>query len=113
MRVLQRGITKLRSYNLSRLFGNIAASTASSLQAAMTAVRAEQSVAQAVGVRMYVCVVDALGLAIHVLALSSAEVTHVGTLEWPTLSANSLSASAVKCAFCQNLFRSRPRDPLV
>ena len=104
---LQRGITKLRSYNLSRLFGNIAASTASSLQAALTAVRAEQSVAQPAGVRMYVCVVDALGLAIHVLALSSAEITHVGTLEWPTLSAHSLSAFAVKCAGPMHPFEYR------
>jgi hypothetical protein len=97
---VQCGVTKLQAFNLSRLFGNIATATAMSLQSAMSAVRMEQSIiAQAAGgVRMYICVVDPLGLVIHVLGLSVTTVSHLGTLEWQASGSQALSTRALQCA---------------
>jgi hypothetical protein len=63
----------------------------------MTIVRAQQSITNPTSTRMYICVVDAIGLAIHVLALSSVEATHAGTLEWPTLSVSGMSHAPLRC----------------
>ena len=81
---MQRGVTRLKTFNLSQLFTNVGNVAAASLQATWTVVRAHHSVANS-ATRMYVLVVDAAALAIHVLALSAAIVTHAGALEWPAL----------------------------
>jgi hypothetical protein len=83
---------------LSKMFGNIASSVAAALKSSMTIVRAQQSIVNASSTRMYICVVDVAGLAIHVLALSAMEATHVGMLEWPTAASAGNLHPPLQCA---------------
>ena len=69
----------------------------------MTIVRAQQSIASPSSTRMYICVVDAAGLAIHVLALSAMEATHIGMLEWPTAASVGNQHPPLQCAHNLNV----------
>ena len=97
---LQRGITKVQGYSLSKLLGNnIATAGAAAAQIAATPVRMAQSIVHSAGTRMYICIVDAPSLTIHVLALSLTTMTRLGVLEWPGLSMSGAGSSKpLKCA---------------
>jgi hypothetical protein len=80
---MQRGITRLKRFNLSKIYGSVAAASAVGPRC-FTVVRSQADVPGGNGTRIYICVVNAARQAVHVLSLSAAEVTYVGDLSWPT-----------------------------
>lgn len=74
---MQRGITRLKHFSLSKLYGTVA--TAGIMRPEhVTIVRCHQLTSADTGTRMYVCVIDAAREAIRVLSLSATEVTYLG-----------------------------------
>jgi hypothetical protein len=79
---LQRGITRLKRFNLSKIYGSVAAAGAVG-QRCFAVLRSQADVPGGNGTRIYICVINATRQAVHVLSLSAAEVTYVGDLAWP------------------------------
>lgn len=74
---MQRGITRLKHFSLSKLYGSVAA--AGTVRPDHVAiVRSQQLTSADTGTRMYICAIDAAREAIRVLSLSATEVTYLG-----------------------------------
>lgn len=80
--LLQRGITRLKRFNLSKIYGSVAGAGAVGPRC-FTLLRSQADVPGGNGTRIYICVINAARQAIHVLSLSAAEVTYIGDLSWP------------------------------
>jgi hypothetical protein len=80
---LQRGITRLKRFNLSKIYGTVAAAGAVG-RGCFTLLRSQADVPGGNGTHIYICVVNAARQAVHVLSLSASEVTYVGDLGWPS-----------------------------
>eukprot|EP00892_Ulva_mutabilis_P004727 jgi/Ulvmu1/2626/UM014_0078.1 len=93
----QRGITRLRHFSLSKLYGSVA--TAGAVRPEHVAiVRSQQLSSADTGTRMYICAIDAAREAIRVLSLSATEVTYLGDLEWPAKQESQQSCLSLRSA---------------
>jgi hypothetical protein len=96
---LQRGITRLKRFHLSKIYGSIAATGVSGPQC-FSVVRSQADIPGGNGTRMYVCGVRAARQAIHVLSLSAAEVTYIGDLAWPSPPSGVSLDRDLRCVSC-------------